>query len=183
MKFLTTPLVYIAAAVVAVMAFGATSHAAGMAHAADGSLLDLLAPIYQAFAGRDYWYAGSMTIVVAVALVKRYLGDRYAWLHSDEGGAVMAFLGATAGSVAAALGGGAGMTWSIASTAATIGVTAIGGYVAVKHLLIVRLTPLVAKLPAWAQSLARSILWVFDGSPAVQPAPAASGNTPPDAHV
>lgn len=162
----------VALVAIALVSFGATSHAAGAVHATDGSLWDVLRPVYEAFVGHQYWYAGSLAVVLGVALTKRYLADSVPFLHTDAGGAVMALVGSFGGACAAALGGSVTMTWDIAGNALKIAVAAAGGYAVIKALLIVPvLEPLIAKSPPWMQSILRGIAWVFDGSRAANAAP------------
>lgn len=155
------------AALCGLATFGGTSHAASLMHADDGSMWDLLSPIYQAFAGKHYEYAGALVLVLAVAVAKRYGAPRYSWLRSDSGGALLVLLGSMGATLSATLAGGAALSWDMVWRALSIAVTAAGGYTVVKHLLIVPLlAPLAAKLPARFQAWARAVLWIFDGQPA-----------------
>ena len=86
---LTTALVFL-------VTFGATAHAASALEPSDGSLLDLLKPVLEAFKSGHYLFAGATCLVLVVALARRY-SPRYlpkfgAWLQTDAGSALAALL-------------------------------------------------------------------------------------------
>ena len=147
-----------------VFAFGATAFAAGQVVDTNSSILDLAKPVYEAFSGGHYAYAAALLVVLIVALVKRYLGDRIKWLHSDAGGSSMALVAAMATAFAAGLAApGAHVTWGLAKTALLVGIGAAGGFAVLKNLLVEPiLQPLQKKLPAWAQPILSLVLWIFD---------------------
>lgn len=156
------------------IAFSATAFAAGAIVPEDGSILDLLKPVYEAFATGDYLYAGAVTVVVAVALAKRYAAPHVSFLQSKPGQALMVLIGSFAGAVAAAVAGPAGFSWAIAKTASMIAIGAAGGYTLVKELVIdPLLRPLAAKAPAWMQPLFALVFWIFDRPSPVAKAEAA----------
>ena len=130
-------------------------------------------------------YAAALALVLLVALVRRYLGSRVPWLHTDAGSTVLVLLGSFGGALATALSGGADLTWKIAESAIGVAVIAAGGYGMIKQLLVV---PVLCKWEAKAgpttQKLLRVVLWIFchkqDPSAAcAQPAPAAPTPTSP----
>lgn len=125
-------------------------------------ILDMVRPIYDAFAHGSYVYAGALALVLAVALTKRYLGDRVPWLHTDAGGATMTLAGAFGAALAAALTGGIGVSTAILWHALVVAVGAAGGYSLVRHLLIPPLRKLAAKCPAWSQPAFALVFWIFD---------------------
>ncbi len=172
MKTLRTPLIILTAALVTLLSFGAVAHAQTVVAAPDGSILDLARPVFDAFSGGHYAYAAALLVILGVALVKRYLGDRYAWLHSDVGGTAMALIVASATAMAAALAApGAVVTFGLLKTALLVGVGAAGGFAVLKALVIEPiLKPLAAKAPAWMQPLFAVLFWVFDKTPAAQAA-------------
>ncbi len=141
---------------------------------ADTSLLDLLRPVYEAFSSGRYALTGALIVVVLTALVKRYLGNRISWLHSDAGGSAMALVASAASALAAGLvAPGATITLSLLERALGVGVTAAGGYAILKNLVIDPiLRPLAAKAPGWLQPVFQVVLWVFD-HPATDPVPVA----------
>lgn len=163
-------------ALVGLLAFTGTSLAADaieqtVTPAADGSLLDLLKPVYSAFSGGHYAYAGALVVILLVALTKRYLG-KIAWLHSDAGGSTLALVLSTATAMAAGLATpGAAVTWALMKTALLVGVGAAGGFAMIKNLIVEPfLVPLMAKAPAWLQPILGLVTWIFEGGAAKQAA-------------
>jgi hypothetical protein len=149
-------------AAVFVLSFGGVAFAADAIDPADGSL-DIAKAVYNAFAGHHYAYAGALGLILGVALVKRYLGSRIAWLHSDTGGSAMALLASFGAALAASLANGGPATWDLLKSAFLVGVGAAGGYAVLKNLLITPiLKPLAAKAPLWMQPLFAMIFWIFD---------------------
>lgn len=144
--------------------FTGTALAAEAATGTDGSWLDMLKPLYDAMAGGHYAYAGALTIIVMVALVKRYLGDKWSWLHSDAGGSAMALTAAAATAAATSLAApGAVMSLDLMKSALLVGVGAAGGYAVLKNLIVEPLLiPLRSKMPAWAQPILGAVIWIFD---------------------
>ncbi len=132
--------------------------------APDPSLLDLLRPVYDAFAAHQYGLMGALLVIALVALAKRWGGASFPWLHSDMGGSAMALVVSAATALAAGLGTpGAHVTLELLKTAVFVGLTAAGGYAAIKNLLIDPvLRPLAAKAPAWMQPIFQLVFWVFD---------------------
>jgi hypothetical protein len=159
----------------ALLAFTGTALAAEAATGADGSWLDMLKPLYDAMAGGHYAYAAALTIIVMVALVKRYLGDKWTWLHSDAGGSAMALTAAAATAAATSLAApGATMTLDLMKSALLVGVGAAGGYAVLKNLIVEPLLiPLQAKAPAWAKPILQLVIWIFDKPDAIKIAEAA----------
>lgn len=159
------------AAAALVMSFTATARAAAAVEPSDGSVLDLLQPLLEAFKSGRYAYAGSIVLVVAVALTRKYLGDRVAWLHTDRGSATLTVAGSFGATLAVRLAApSAVLTSSMAWDALVIAAIAAGGYAMIKKLVVEPLLgPLVAKYPTYAAPL-KLILWFFDHPPA-PPAP------------
>lgn len=152
---LTTALVFL-------LTFGATAHAAAVIEPTDGSLLDLLRPIYAAFlAGHDV-YAGSLALVFSVAIARRYGTAKVPWLSTDAGAATTTMLMAFGGAMVAAAGASATPTWSMAGHATVVAVTAMGGYTLLLKLVVEPyLLKLATKGPAWLHSPMQLVLWVF----------------------
>jgi hypothetical protein len=152
----------ILAALAFLLAFGGVALAADAVDPADGTL-DIAKSIYNAFSGGHYAYCGALGMILGVALVKRYLGPKVPWLHSDAGGSTLALLGATATALSAGLASGGPVTWGLIKGAGMVGIGAAGGYAMLKNLVIEPLLkPLAAKAPAWAQPIFAMIFWVFD---------------------
>lgn len=129
---------------------------------ADASVLELLRPVYDAFAGHQPALGAALGLIALTALTKRYFGNRVPWLHTDAGGSLLAL--SLAASTAAATGlavPGATVTFALIKSALLVGVGAAGGYTMIKHLII---EPLLPRLPAWLRTLLTPLLWIFDGS-------------------
>lgn len=166
-----TPLFVMFAAVVAfVVGFSATSSAATAAEPADGSLLDLVKQAYAYAVAGHQLAAGAIGVVVIVGLLKRYGAGRFPWLTTDVGGAVTTLVASFAGTFAIAA-ASASFAWSMVWNAGGLAVSAAGGYVLIKKLLIVPiLKPLVGKAPAWMQPILNLVISLFDASPALDDA-------------
>lgn len=147
------------------LAFTATAHAASVAEPSDGSLWDLLSPLLEAFKSGRYAYAGSIALVAAVALTRKYAGDLVPWFHTDRGGATLALLGSFGATLMVRLAAPtAALTASMAWDAFMIAFIAAGGYAMVKKLVIEPIVaPLVEKFPRLAYPL-NLLLWFFDHS-------------------
>jgi hypothetical protein len=149
---------------VVLLGFNVSAHAAETVDPSNSSPLDLLRPIFDEVMKGHYIAATALALVLAVALVKRYApGKAGDFVHSDAGGSLTTMLMAMLGAIATATMGGAPWSWGILTTAAMVGVAAMGGYTAIKRLIIEPLLrPLAAKAPAWAQPLFGLVLWIFD---------------------
>jgi len=167
MKKIVHPVVNVVMlAAIMLVSFTATAFAAGAATGDDGSILDLLRPVYDAFRDGHYVAAGALAVVLLVALIKRYapgkIGD---FVHSDAGGAATTLMISFAGTIAAATGAGQPWTWSILWISGGIAFAAAGGYAVMKKLVI---EPMLAsswyqdKVPSWAKAMLAVVLWVFD---------------------
>lgn len=151
----STPFILIAS-LAGLLSFTAVAFAANQTVPSDGSALDLLEPVYQAFGNGRYIEAGCLAIVLVVALAKRY-----GWITSKRGMVGLAFAGAYAATLAARLAASkfeAGMLWDAFKIAAG----AAGGYAVLNELLVEPyLKPLQDKLPKWAQLPLSMLLWIF----------------------
>lgn len=163
---------------VLMVSYAGVAYAAGVAEPADGSLLDYLKPVYEAFASGNKLYAGALALVAACALLKRYApGKLGTWLGTDVGGSLMALATSFFGAIATALASGnTPFSLSLVWTAAHIAAIAAGGYAILKKLAY---DPLIAsawyqtKAPAWLKTAVGLIGWIFEDSPAVAAAKAA----------
>lgn len=154
-------------AFIMLLGFRATAIAAdAVGVPSDASLLDLARPVFEAFSGGHYAYAGALLVILMVALAKRYGTPKIAFLSTDAGGAVMALSASMATAMVAGLAApDAVVTWDLLKSSALIGVGAAGGYTVIKDLLIEPfLRPLAAKMPLWTQPIFNVILWIFEGS-------------------
>lgn len=149
---------------VVLLGFNVSAQAAATVDPTDGNPLDLARPIFDEVMKGNYTAAVVLALILAVALVKRYApGKAGEFVHSDMGGSLTTMVMAMLGAIATATMGGAAFSWGMLTTAAAIGVAAMGGYTAIKRLIIEPLIrPLAAKAPAWAQPLFGLVLWIFD---------------------
>lgn len=158
------------AAVVALIAFGTTAFAAGAVTPSDGTLLDLLKPVWSAVSHGQYAFAASLALVLAVAVARQYGGNLWPWLKTGAGAALLALMGAFGAALATGLAAGAAITWHMVWVALGVGVTAAGGYSLVKALLVDPvLVPLANKYPK-LRPILLVILWVFDRHEETKPA-------------
>ena len=163
------PLVVLAAFV---LTFSATAHAAAAVTPADGSLWDLLTPVLDAFRSGHYLYAGSVALVLGVALTRRYLEPKYAWLGTDAGAAGLVLAGSFGATLAATLSDGQSGSWTLVGRALGIAFGAAGGYAVLKATVIGPYLKHLSQVgPKWMHYPASLVLWIFseDGK---QPTPA-----------
>ena len=145
--------------------FTAAAQVAGaVAPQPDVSLTDLLKPLYDAFSGGHYAYASALLTIAVVTIVRRWLGDKIPFLHTDAGGALLAVAGAMASAAATGLAvPGAGVSWALMKSSFLVGVGAAGGFTVLNDVLVKPLLkPLRAKLPTWAQPILDLVLFFFD---------------------
>lgn len=167
MKIRSSVLAFLGLIAVCLISFSATAHAAGAVTPADGSLLDYLTPVLAAFRDGSYLYAGSIALVVAVAIFRRYTPSYWPsasdWGATDAGGAVLTIIGAFGGSMVAALATDHdAFTWPLAWHSLEIAFGAAGGYTVLKHVLIEPyLVKFAGKGPAWLHYPMQAVLWIF----------------------
>ncbi len=166
------PMLGILAVVGLLFGFTATSVAA-TAVAPDGDLLGLLKPIYDAVMSGNKWAAAALALVAVVALLRKYVAPRWAFLMGDAGGSLLALLASFGGASATALLAGAGMSWALLWMSVKVALTAAGGYTLIKRLIVGPLMPLINKLPAWARIPLQAALWMFGNPNAIKEAEAA----------
>ncbi len=162
--------------------FAATAFAAtAVVPAGDTSWVDMLRPVYDAFAHGQKLYAGMLALVLAVSLAKKYAPDKWG-LHSDIGGALVTLAGSFGTAMVTSLAGGVTFHWVMVKTASMIAVGAAGGYSLIKKLIVEPfLRPYAAKAPAWLKAPLAMILWIFDKPSPVAVAEAA-GDKAVEAH-
>ena len=139
--------------------FIVSAHAAQAAAPDNGTILDLLKPVFDQVMAGHYVAAAAFALVLAVGLVRRYApGKAGAFIHTDLGGALTTLLLSAGGALATATMAGAVWHWGMLSAALLVGLTAMGGYTMIKKLLM----PLLAKAPAWMQPIFSILTWIFD---------------------
>lgn len=144
--------------------FVVSANAASTVTPDDGNLLDLARPVFDEIMKGHYVAAASLALILCVALVKRYApGKAGEFVKSDVGGSLTTLLMSFGGALATATMGGAPWSWAMGWTAATLAVTAAGGYVLIKKLIVEPiLRPLSKKTPAWMAPVWSMIFWAFD---------------------
>lgn len=90
----------------------------------------------------------SLAVVVAVWLVRKYLGPKIPFLQTKRGGAILGLLTSLSGGVASTLASGKGWSWDILVSAAKIAFTAAGGWMTMKHLIFDDVDPGAIKTDA-----------------------------------
>jgi hypothetical protein len=158
--------------------FLVSANAASTVVPEDGNLLDLARPIFDEIMKGHFIAAAALALVLMVALVKRYApGKAGEFVHSDAGGSLTTLLMAFGGALATATMGGASWTWGMLWTAGSLAVTAAGGYVLAKKLIVEPLLrPLSKKAPAWMQPVFSMVMWLFDKKVAEQEAAKKAGD-------
>lgn len=132
----------------------------------DGSILDMLRPVLEAFRGGDYAAAGALALVVLVAVARQYGARVWPALGSELGAIALVVVGSFAATLAAMISGPAPLTLAVAWTAAKIAFYASGGFALVKKFAYPLLVKLRGKLPGWAAGILDVVLWVLDGGKA-----------------
>ncbi len=157
--------------------FTATALAATAVAPPDGNWTDFLKPIYDSFVHGNYLAAGMMTLVLGVALLKRYAPDKWGistFVHGDAGGTLLTLVASFGTAMVTSLAGTGTVSWAMFKAAGLIAVGAAGGYAIVKKLFIVPfLRPWAEKAPAWAKPILQMILWIFDKPTPIEKAEAA----------
>lgn len=165
MKKLVAPIsIALGLAGVLLAGFFVSAHAAAAAAPDDGNMLDMARPIFDEIMKGHFIASAALALVLSVALLKRYApGKLGTFVHSDAGGSLSTLLMSFGGALATATVGGAPWTWGMMWTATTIAVTAAGGYVMFKKLIVEPiLKPLSKKTPAWMQPIWSILFFLFD---------------------
>lgn len=153
----------VATAMVVSVSMTVTAFAAGVVLPSDESTLqELLAAVVDAFRRGHHVAAGALVIFAALALAKRYFttGKVGAFLHGPYGSTLVAFGLALTGSIAAQ----DSLSLNVLYVSGGLAIAAVGGYTAVKLLIIepIKASKYYAKAPAWARSAFELVLWFFD---------------------
>ncbi len=165
-------------ALVALITFTATAFAAGAASGDDGSLLDLLRPVFDAITHGQYYLGAALALVFLCTLARRYGAKRFPFLATDAGSAALVLVGAFGGALATGLAavGTNALTFALALAAGKVALAAAGGYSLIKKLVV---DPLLAsqwyanRAPAWLKAILAVVLWAFTKPDAVKSAEAA----------
>lgn len=152
------------------LCFKGTSFAAGEVAGEDGSLPDLLRPIWDAATGGHWWLSASLALVAAVTLFKKYApGKLGAWAHTNAGASVLVLVGSFGGALATGLltSGTDAISMALVMPALKVAFGAAGGYALVKNLVV---DPLVKsewyqnKAPTWLKGAMGIVTWMFSKS-------------------
>jgi hypothetical protein len=147
-----------------VAGFAGVAFASGGASVDETLIADALNAVVSAFQGGHAKEAAFLTVVLAVAVVKKLVAPRVTWLRSPEASALMVLAASFAGVTGA--GGGAKDALFLAFAAA-------GGYHLIKLLGGALLgSKLGQLLPQYVRAALYAALWVFDrpGQAAVEQA-------------
>lgn len=157
--------------VLGLVSFTATSFAASGAETASDSLADLAKPVLDAVMSGQGFYAAALTLVLAVALMRRYAPKwapkAFGWVATDAGGVLTSFLMSFAGAMATTLAGGDSPSLGMAKSAVGVALAASGGYVALKKLIAPALRAVQTKAPAWAKPIIGFLIWVAERPDAI----------------
>lgn len=113
----------------------------------------LLSAIIGAVQAGQWPVAAVLLLVVAIWALRTFGAKAVPWLGTSEGGTVLAFLTALAGTLGAAALAGGPVTWALVGSALAGGFTAIGAWTGARRLLRA-LVPLAARVhPALGAAL------------------------------
>lgn len=163
LHFLGLPLLLVAA-------FAGTVFAAGEVAGPDGSLPDLLKPIWEAATGHHWWLMASLGLVACVALFKRYApGKAQVWSHTDFGASILVLAGSFGGALATGLAtaGTDAVSFGMVEGALKVAFGAAGGYALLKALVVGPLlgSALWQKIPSAVRTPIELVLrFVFEKS-------------------
>lgn len=90
--------------------------------------------IYQAVRSGNWRLIAAACLIVIVWALRRWGAAHWAFLASDRGGALLALLGGVAGAFMNALAAGADISIVLILDGLSVGLTAAGGFVAVKKI-------------------------------------------------
>jgi hypothetical protein len=159
--------------VIFLAAFAGTAFAAGAVAPADGSLLDLARPIFDAVMHGQYWIAASLALVMLTALARKYGTGKLPFLATGAGAAILVLVGSFGGALATALLAGSAISLGLAFTALKVAFAAAGGFSLAKSLVAPLLRKIQAKAPIWAQPIFGILFWAFERPEALATAEAA----------
>jgi hypothetical protein len=106
------------------------------------------------------WMLVSLGLILAVYLVRKFLGPKVPFLQTQAGGAILNLVMAFAGAIASALIAGQSMNPLLAVAAFKVAFTAAGGFTLVKHLL----TLFKGKNPEQIKAAGERLLVLFNQS-------------------
>lgn len=107
---------------------------------------------WQAVQSGNAWLILSFALVLAVYLVRKFLGTKVPFLQTQAGGAILTLVGSFAGAAGSALMAGQTMSPVLALAAFKVAFAASGGWTLVKHLLTLIKSADAAKIKAEAEA-------------------------------
>lgn len=130
---------------------------------ADPDWIETFRPVLDALLKGQPALAASLFLVAAASTAKHWGGQRFPFLLTNTGSALLVLLGSFGGAMAAAITGGAPPGWSLAWQALQIAIGASGSYSLLKQLVVDPvLQPLALKAPKWTQPIFSVVLWFFN---------------------
>lgn len=110
--------------------------------------LDLLAvagQVYTAVMAGQWALVAALALVLVVFVLRKFVSGKVPFLASDAGGIMLAFVGSLGGAFATAFAAGESFSWSLAFKAAQVAFLAMGGYAALKKLVLPLVDALLKK--------------------------------------
>jgi hypothetical protein len=142
--------------------FAAVAHAAALV-GTDGSIGDLLRPVYDAIIAGDYAFAIASAIVLLAAVLRRWGSKVLPWFGTQPGGVAILMIGSFGASLSTALAAGEPISWDLVYGAFKTAAVAGSLYSWLKRLVIDPLRPwMETKAPAPLRYVYLAVAWVFD---------------------
>lgn len=131
--------------------------ATALAMAQGEDLAELAKPVLESVLAGNYMYAAALSLVLAVALVRRYGGAKWPLLASKKAAPFLVLVGSFGAAMATSLSAGAGVTLAMTWGAVKVAVAAAGGYGLLKPIL----QGLQKRAPGWMAPAFSVLTWVF----------------------
>lgn len=112
----------------------------------DIDILAIAKQIFDAVSSGNWVLVAALALVLLVFVLRKFVSSKVPFLASDEGGVLLTFAGSFGGALATALAAGESASWALAFTAAKVAFLAMGGYAALKKLLLPLADRLLKKL-------------------------------------
>lgn len=142
--------------------FAAAAWAAAAA-GTDGSIADLLRPVYDAIIAGDYAFAIASAIVLIAAVLRRYGSKVFPWFGTQTGGVAILMIGTFGTSLSTALAAGEPVSWDLVYGALKAAAVAGSLYSWIKRLVIDPLRPwMESNAPAPLRYVFLAVAWIFD---------------------
>lgn len=149
---------------------GAPAYAEAGPPYSDGDLVSII--LQGVLGGGSYFAAAAGALVLLTAILRRGGSQLLPWLGTDVGGTTLAFGGSVGGALLTAALAHVTPSWGLIWASIQVGATAVGGYVALKRLVIAPLRSRAASWPWPLRALYSMVAWIFDRQ--APPPPAAT---------